>query len=443
MPEQHNGDEDGKSNEDASLGSSADALAAMAHEPHGRFVARQAGGSATHSAQWPRDLGKHHRAFVGLKPAMASKADAMALRIRETFNWHDRSPMVRFTPIGTAPPWGKIVTGVSLLTSACHGNRISTLPAASERSARLADCARPHYHLLRSGTEFPVEMHAMNAVKKFGAFLLPVLAGCDASIFPIWEPNVFDKPPAALGPLATREYRVEVPEGADGEPLGITIFTPVEAEGPLPAFVWVMGSNVQPYYHQSLHETLASWGYAVIVPETRLLMLTDLTYHRRNMDLVKQAIQLALDGELDVAIDEQRIAAGGYSIGATMAAFVAAEEQRVDALVFWAPTGSPFWTGVDPDVLLPQVTQPAYYLLGEFDTLALPDGFPAELQRKMPDSKAEVYVIPEGLHLYFQQPTGADTPSDPESGLTRFEQQGIAIERTRAWLDATLYIERM
>lgn len=270
---------------------------------------------------------------------------------------------------------------------------------------------------------------------------LLLLTGC-GNVFPIWAPNFFDEPPAELGPLAAREYRVEVPDGADGQPSGITVFAPVDSDGPHPAFVWVMGSNVQAYYHQSLHETLASWGYAVIVPDTRPLTFTDFRYHRRNTDLGKQAIQLAINGELNVAVDAERIAVGGYSIGGTMAAFVAAEEPRVDAIVFWAPTGSPFWTGVDLDELLPQVTQPAFYLLGEYDIIAQPNGFPAELQEKMPASQPEVYVIPEGLHLYFQQPTGADSSDDPASTRTRFEQQGIAIERTRAWLDDTFGINR-
>ena len=42
--------------------------------------------------------------------------------------------------------------------------------------------------------------------------------------------------------------------------------------------------------------------------------------------------------------------------------------------------------------------------------------------------------------LYFQQPTGADSPTDPVSEFTRFEQQGMAIERTRLYLDEVLNI---
>ncbi|MCG8409040.1 MAG: dienelactone hydrolase family protein [Phycisphaerales bacterium] len=268
---------------------------------------------------------------------------------------------------------------------------------------------------------------------------LPILliAGCslDGNIFPTWPPNFFDQSPALLGTFGVDERRIEVPDGADGEPFGITLFSPLSAVGARPTLVWVTGSNVQAYYHQSLHETLASWGYVVIVPDSRPLTFTDFNYHRRNVDLAKQAIQKAIDGELDVTVDRDRLAVGGYSIGGTMAAFVAAEEPRVGAIVFWAPTRAPFWTGVDPDELLPKVTQPAYYLLAELDNVEPPEGFPVELRTKMSQSEATEFVIPQGLHLYFQQPTGADSPADPESDLTRFEQQEIAIERTRAWLD--------
>lgn len=272
------------------------------------------------------------------------------------------------------------------------------------------------------------------------------VAGCPfgegVDIFPVWSPNYFDEPPAELGPYGVSEYRVDVPEGADGSPAGITVFAPVGAEGPRPAFVWVLGSNVQAYYHQSLHETMASWGYAVIISDGRPLTFTDFQYHARTIDLALQALELGLDGELGVPIDPDRIAMGGYSIGGTLSIFAAAVEPRIDAVVVWAPTSSPFWTGVAPEPLYPQVTQPAYFLLAEFDHVEPIDGFPREIQAKMTQSQITEYVIPEGLHLYFQQPTGADNPTDPVSSLTRFEQQGIAIERTRGWLDDALAVVR-
>lgn len=273
--------------------------------------------------------------------------------------------------------------------------------------------------------------------------LVSLWGGCFAAedlIFPVWPANYFDEPPTEVGPYTVDEYRVDVPEGADGQASGITVFKPTNAEGARPAFVWVLGSNVQAYYHQSLHETLASWGFVVIVPDARPLTFTDFQYHRRNVDLAKQAIDLGVGGELDAVIDANRIAAGGYSIGGTMALFVAAEDSRVAGVALWAPTSSPFWTGVDPETLYPQVTVPVYFLLAEKDHVEPPSGFPATLKQKLVNATISEYIIPDGLHLYFQQPTGADSVTDPLSSLTRFEQQGIAIERTREWLGTLLSV---
>ena len=116
---------------------------------------------------------------------------------------------------------------------------------------------------------------------------------------------------------------------------------------------WVTGSNQVVHYHQSLHETLASWGYAVIVPTTRPLKFQDTSYHRRNVDLSIQSIDLALAGSLGVTVDPSRIATGGHSIGATMALLTAGDDPQVDAVVLWAPTGSPVWQGLDPFGVLP------------------------------------------------------------------------------------------
>ena len=273
------------------------------------------------------------------------------------------------------------------------------------------------------------------------SIFLVAATGCDMTVFPIWDPNNFETNPAQLGEFGFNESRVEIEDGADGEPVGFTIFTPEGASEPLPAFIWVAGSNVQSYYHQSLHEALASWGYLVIVPDTRLLTFTDFEYHKRNTDIALQALQKGVDGDFGVQVDVDRIAAGGYSIGATMAAFAAAQDDRIKALVFWAPSDAPFWTGVDPDALLPMVDIPSLFLLAEFDDIVPVEGWPTTMQGLMADSDKTVQTIEMGLHLFFQQPTGADSEDDPETTLTREEQQGIAIDATRVYLDEQIGAE--
>jgi dienelactone hydrolase len=269
------------------------------------------------------------------------------------------------------------------------------------------------------------------------AFVLFVLCR-SCTVFEVWDPNYFDTPPTAVGPYSVVERRVEVEDGADGSPFGITVFEPSGATGSLPMFIWVMGSNVQAYYHQSLHEILASWGYLVAVPDTRPLTFCDARYHWRNTVLGQQTLQMGIDGALGAAVDPSRIGVGGYSIGATMAGFVAGLDRRVGALVFWAPSGSPIWNGIKPEEVLPDVTAPSLFLLAELDDISPKEGWPTEMQMLMGGSSITEYIIPGGLHLFFQQPTGADTPDMPQTNLTRFEQQGIAIQVTRDYLDEQL-----
>ena len=266
-------------------------------------------------------------------------------------------------------------------------------------------------------------------------FILPFLL-----LFPVWEPNEFASPPTPLGPFSFQERQVQLDKGADCCPLEITVVEPVGAAGPRPTMVWVNGSNVQSYYHQALIENLASFGYVVVVPETRpLTFLIDFEYHKRNADNAALALELAARGELGVEVDPRRIAVGGYSIGGPRASFVAAAlPQGVQAMVFWAPSGTPFWLGLDAPSLWNQVSAPALYVLGELDPIAPPEGFPTELRDSMPNSPSVEYVISGGTHLFFQQVTGADSAEDPVTTLTRFEQQGIAILATRQYLDRVL-----
>ena len=270
-----------------------------------------------------------------------------------------------------------------------------------------------------------------------------MLSGCgiiEQQLFPVWEPNFFEESPAELGTFEVLERRVEVDDGADGRPFGITIFEPLGAAGPRPAFLWVMGSNVQAYYHQSLHETLASWGYVVLVPDTRPLRFTDFNYHNRIVLLAEQTLDLATAGELGANIDDTRIAAGGYSVGGPLAAFTAARAEQVSALVYWAPSGSPIWQGLSPGALYPKVNEKSLYILGEFDDSAPVDGgYPDEMQASMPAVFEEI-VIAGASHHQFQQPVGADQFNTPPT-ITREQQQGIAIDATRTWLDEQFTLE--
>ena len=257
----------------------------------------------------------------------------------------------------------------------------------------------------------------------------------EQSIFPVWESNFFSNNPATLGPYDISEKRIINDRKIDGKEYPVSVFVPKGTIGPLPVFIWLMTSNVKAYYQQGLHEALASWGYLVIVPETPPFSFTDLSYHRDILDLSNEALDMALSGKFGPKVDDKKLAAGGYSTGASLAAFLAGERPEIDGLVYWAPSGSPYWLGVNGKKLYSKVNQPALYVLGEYDSLAPPsDGYPDTMQKLMPDSSAEILVIEKGKHHYFQQPTGADELSEPTT-ITRYEQQREAIDITRGWLN--------
>lgn len=269
-----------------------------------------------------------------------------------------------------------------------------------------------------------------------------LVAGCqlETLIFPVFtEPFLLPEPPAELGPYAFSETRLELDDLGDGQPGGITIFAPVDAAGPRPALVWVLGVNNRPHFHQSFHEYMASWGYVDIVPDTRDIRFTDTQYHARNIANAVHTAAAALAGDLNVNVDAQRVAIGGYSVGATLAALAAPQLPEVQAVVLWAPAPAFVWQGVDPYAVLPQVTQPSWFLLAEFDNVV--GDWPQQLMALMTQSPQSEYLVANGVHLYFQQPPSVDD-RNPATPITRPEQMRVALEQTRAYLDGALNVAR-
>lgn len=265
-------------------------------------------------------------------------------------------------------------------------------------------------------------------------------AGCmiETIIFPISEtPELLPEPPAGLGPAGFNQRRAEFDDLGDGQPGGVTIFEPAAATDPSPLLVWVLGVNNRAHFHQSLHEFLASWGYAVVIPDTRDISFFDARYHRRNVDNALATYSRAVGGDLALLVDPQRTAFGGYSVGGSLAAFAAAEQPQARGLVMWAPAPAPAWQGLNPAALLPWVRQPSLFLLAEFDIVTPADQWPAELMRQMSMSSQTVFTVAQGVHLYFQQPGFVDE-RNPPTMMTRIEQMRIGLEQTRAFLDDAL-----
>ena len=284
-------------------------------------------------------------------------------------------------------------------------------------------------------------MRALALILMTSAVCLNMGCRVEQLIFPIFEAEIIDPPPVPIGPFAFEEQRIEFDDLGDGVAGGVTVFQPTDASGPRPALVWVLGINNRAHYHQSLHEHLASQGFVSIIPDTRDFSFLDVIYHQRSAENAVETYNRASRGELGVSIDSSRIAFGGYSIGATMAVFAAAAVPDAAALVLWAPTGAPYWTGVTPELLYPEVKAPVLFVIGELDPVASPTGFPSDLRQGLVGVPSVSWVVIDGgTHLFFQQPSGVDDRITG-AGITRREQQAIAIGETRDYLEETFGID--
>ena len=273
----------------------------------------------------------------------------------------------------------------------------------------------------------------------FRSSLLVLIAiltpGCvERLLFPVFDAELLIPNPGPLGPYATVEKRIEWETGGDGDRLGATAYLPADAQSPCPVMLWVLGVNNRAHYHQSFHECLASRGCVSIVPDTRDISFVDFRYHSRNIENALFVLDKALAGEMGFSVDATRVASGGYSIGGTMAAMAAGRDARISSLVLWAPAPAPTWLGATPKDLLPQVKCKALFVLGEKDIVAPLDEWPKEMRGMMSAADIAELIIPEGVHLFFQQPSGVDD-RNPPTDITRREQQEIAIRRSLEFLD--------
>lgn len=217
-----------------------------------------------------------------------------------------------------------------------------------------------------------------------------------------------------------------------GRVVAVDLFLPDGREpGPVPWILWSMGVNGRTYFHAQFFTTLASYGTAVIAPQPRDISFFDLNHLGRIVEETTALLELLDRGPVGGVAFAERGSIAGFSVGGSVAAFVAAESEMIDTIVLWAPSPSPYWTGVDP-TRLRQVTARTLIIIGDNDSLAAPDGWPLELADTL-NGPVVTEVIPDGVHLYFMEPAAVDDQI-PSTTQTRQEQYERAVRMSLAFL---------
>lgn len=258
----------------------------------------------------------------------------------------------------------------------------------------------------------------------FSSFFLFFLSSCEYLIFPIHSEDSIPVLDLPTGAYSTEETEISLE--LNGEVRKLAVISPVtNSSEPEEWFIWSMGVNNRIYYHMQWFHSLASFGVTVLVVQPKDISFLDFNHLGRIVDENLALIDKMKNRGIQGRQFTEKGAVGGYSIGASIAAFIAAESDTFSKLVLWAPSPSPYWTGVDPKVLS-SVKAESLFLLAEYDNVSAPDQWPAELQGYLKPNKT-VIVIPEGVHLYFMEPSAVDE-RNPETSQTRQSQYSFAVE---------------
>jgi len=142
--------------------------------------------------------------------------------------------------------------------------------------------------------------------------------------------------PAGDGPSAVTMSTATIPGNGSGRMLSATVYVPQEM-GSHPLVVVSPGFQMQRTQYASYAHHLATWGFTVV--------LTDYAEsgfsidHARIAGDVPKVIDWAL-GQTSLAVDAQRIATAGHSLGGKISVFAATLDPRIKAVVAWDPVDS-------------------------------------------------------------------------------------------------------
>lgn len=141
--------------------------------------------------------------------------------------------------------------------------------------------------------------------------------------------------PAEDGDYAVDTAVVTIPGSVGGRSVPATIFTS-NAPGPRPLVVVSAGFQMDRTQYTSYARHLATWGFVVVLAD----------YADRGFFPDHEALAADISAVIDwalaqpLAIDPQKVALAGHSLGGKLSVLAASKDTRVGAIVAWDPVDS-------------------------------------------------------------------------------------------------------
>ncbi|HEY5946246.1 MAG TPA: CocE/NonD family hydrolase [Kofleriaceae bacterium] len=143
--------------------------------------------------------------------------------------------------------------------------------------------------------------------------------------------------PADDGELAVTMTTASIPGAAQGRTLAATVFAPTTGPTPRPLVIVSPGFQMSRTQYASYAHHLATWGFVAITTDyAESGFFID---HARIAADVPAVIDWAL-AQSALAVDGQRIATAGHSLGGKISVFGATLDARIKAVVGWDPVDS-------------------------------------------------------------------------------------------------------
>ncbi len=143
--------------------------------------------------------------------------------------------------------------------------------------------------------------------------------------------------PAEDGAFTVATTTASLPGSAAGRTLPSTVFTPTGAPSPRPLVVVSPGFQMERTQYTSYARHLATWGFVVVLSD-----YADRGFfadHQLLANDVSDVLDWAL-AQTTLAVDAQRIAVAGHSLGGKISVFAATQDTRIKAVVAWDPVDS-------------------------------------------------------------------------------------------------------